>query len=144
MLRRCGMRTIHFDTPLGATAETPKCRLRPKGVGEKGAGEKLNRFFSGLFPLAGTGMVCTRSVMTPPNPLFLCSFHIFLTGFFPGFDRVLSGFFSGFCQGFFLLLSGFLNNLANNLVQFSPNPSMADPLSWSLKGGTKRNGYQNA
>ena len=61
-----------------------------------------------------------RSVTTSPDPQLSVYSPPFPTGFF----RVLTGFFPGFNRVF----SGFLKNLEKNLVQFSPTPSMADPL----------------
>ena len=65
-------------------------------------------------------MVRPRSVTTSPDPQLSAYFLHFPRGFF----RVLTGFF----PGFFRVLTRFLKNLEKNLVQFSPTPSMADPL----------------
>ena len=58
-------------------------------------------------------MVRPRSVTTSPDPQLSAYSPHFPTGFF----RVLTGFFSGFKK-----------KPGKNLVQFSPTPSMADPL----------------
>ena len=63
-------------------------------------------------------MVRPRSVTTSPDPQLSAYSPPFPTGFFPGFFRVLTGFFPGLKK----------KKSWKNLVQFSPTPSMADPL----------------
>ena len=86
----------------------------------------MNRVFPGFSPgryVSGTSPVrhdITRS------PTF-CVLSTFSNRFF----RVLTGFFSGLFPGFNRVLTGFFKKPGKNLVQFSPTPSMADPLQRS-------------
>ena len=51
-------------------------RLRPKGVGEEGVGEKLNRFFSGFFPWQVREWYVPGPSRHQGIPNFLCTLHI--------------------------------------------------------------------
>ena len=82
-------------------------------------------------------MVRPRSVTTSPDPQlsaysphFPTGFFRVLTGFFPGFNQVLTRFFPGFKKTW--------GRPGKNLVQFSPTPSMADPLWRSPKFNYKK------
>ena len=66
-------------------------RLRPKGVGEEGVGEKLNRVFSGFFPWQVREWYVPGPSRHHQIPNFLRTLHI-SNRFFPGFNRVFSGF----------------------------------------------------
>ena len=61
-----------------------KTRLRPKGVGEEGVGEKLNRVFSGFFPWQVREWYVPGPSRHHQIPNFLRTLHIFQQ-VFPGF-----------------------------------------------------------
>ena len=90
-------------------------RLRPKGVGEEGVGEKLNRGFSGFFPWQVREWYVPGPSRHHQIPNFLRTLHIF--------QQVFSGSFPGFNRVFFRVFK----KPGKNLVQFSPTPCMADP-----------------
>ena len=104
----------------------PENRLRPKGVGEEGVGEKLNRVFSGFFPWQVLEWYVPGPSRHHQIPNFLRTLHLFQHVFF----RVLTGFFPGFFRVF--------KKPGTNLVQFSPTPSMADPLWRSPRKVTQK------
>ena len=61
-----------------------KCRLRPKGVGEEGVGEKLGRVFSGFFPWQVREWYVPGPSRHHQIPNFLRTLHLF--------QQVFSGF----------------------------------------------------
>ena len=65
-------------------------RLRPKGVGEEGVGEKLNRVFSGLFPWQVREWYVPGPSRHHQIPNFLRTLHLFQQ-IFSGFNRAFSG-----------------------------------------------------
>ena len=90
-------------------------RLRPKGVGEEGVGEKLNRGFSGFSLgryVSGTSPVRHDIARSPT----FCVLSTFSNRFFPGFNRF-----------FFFFFSGFLKNLQKTWFNFHRPPPWPTP-----------------